>query len=624
MAVSFNGHNNNDLTSLQAHGAFNANGGSFITNHYVIYKPGVLSGNSNWLAYEQGITQLDRALFIRSTDVRSSFELFCSYLERVAERQRKVEEAFIQMQLGRLRAANAAQQDIFGLTQKEANILANALEQALATQRYNEAFTLFLNYQQTYTALLHDISAEKNEVVGRITSTHDERFSEWVAKKLADTRVAAEIEEALYNNPSKVLDDVVAQYFNKMAGLDNIDQLGKVGLQTTYDSLRLAISKRLMEYSLPPLEKVDVKDIKIEKTRDAQKKLFHTPKGRQRTSVGTLIRTLLIGIGNGIGTELKDIGAARRTGGAGINVGGLLKEVQKATDGQNAVVKQRTDNLFIYTTAAVDYDTTAITEYFSSHALRSIDDLKQAISDLHSIIGAENMFELHLSDKEYLSRHPLKVVDTTKFGNLQPQLEQMAFASASKGWSTNATDGNYFDKLIFLLVNTTQGAIAENMIDRIALNIASVCALWVWEDFTETMDYEGILKEINNRSTNCIHLFNQGGAYFSASQLIQKVVNDLRANTHLSGASSFVNVDIHPSTTYPSLSEYNEWLHDPSNEFYNQPENDDAAWQATLQTRWVHVREQVLRQGDISIHFDQVKLNKLLSQLGIILTQAGA
>ena len=46
---------------------------------------------------------------------------------------------------------------------------------------------------------------------------------------------------------------------------------------------------------------------------------------------------------------------------------------------------------------------------------------------------------------------------------------------------------------------------------------------------------------------------------------------------------------------------------------------DRHTWQDTLQWRWEAVKMDALRNGTLSIHFDQTALNELLSNLKMIL-----
>jgi len=59
----------------------------------------------------------------------------------------------------------------------------------------------------------------------------------------------------------------------------------------------------------------------------------------------------------------------------------------------------------------------------------------------------------------------------------------------------------------------------DNRIDEIADYLASVCVVWMWDSTSDFFDESTVPAHVNK-----IHLFNSGGAYFTASQIIRSTL----------------------------------------------------------------------------------------------------
>ena len=158
------------------------------------------------------------------------------------------------------------------------------------------------------------------------------------------------------------------------------------------------------------------------------------------------------------------------------------------------------------------------------------------------------------------------------------------------------------EKLIFMLNNTVEGCIAENEIEGLTSYIAAVCAAWMWDDYTDLFS----LSE-NGSSIQKIRMFNSGGMYYSASQIIGKTVEELINGYN---GSSFVVVDIKPPVFDA------DGMYDSLMEKYPIPKSSNVAdWQAALAPRWDAMRDYVSSHGTISIKLQQQGLEKLIGNL---------
>ena len=169
-------------------------------------------------------------------------------------------------------------------------------------------------------------------------------------------------------------------------------------------------------------------------------------------------------------------------------------------------------------------------------------------------------------------------------------------------------DGNMTNKLIFMLNNTTEGCIMAGRQSEIEDYLAAVCVAWMWDNSEEIFDLEA--KGPTNFKK--IHLFNSGGAYFTASQIIQQTLD--RLVNYGEDTNRFVNVNIKPPAVYGN---YNDLM----NKYSTQGIQSKDEWQAQLQKRWDEVKAEAMESGSISITFNQQELNNLLGNLKAILNE---
>ena len=88
-------------------------------------------------------------------------------------------------------------------------------------------------------------------------------------------------------------------------------------------------------------------------------------------------------------------------------------------------------------------------------------------------------------------------------------------------------------------------------------------------------------------------MFNSGGYYYSASQIIRKTIDELLDNYK---GSSFVVVDINP----PSFDADSMYL--SLKDKYPAPHSENKQeWQSALAPRWNDMRDYVSTHGTISI-----------------------
>ena len=71
---------------------------------------------------------------------------------------------------------------------------------------------------------------------------------------------------------------------------------------------------------------------------------------------------------------------------------------------------------------------------------------------------------------------------------------------------------------------------------------SAIFAAWMWDDYTE------MFKMAERDNIKRIRIFNSGGLYFSASQMMKRTLEDLQNEA---GSSSFIYAEITPPTFNP-------------------------------------------------------------------------
>lgn len=572
-------------------------GTSFMSNGYAIWYQGLSKDDPNWLAVQQGKTYTKRMFYDRSLDQRSSFYEFTQFLLKIQQKEANKERRYIELKLQSMQLSRT-EPDRY-----------RAVWNAINSGQFGLAYTLLTERNQSIKELKEELKKSHFNNISHMNGFWNNQFSKFFEKKFAE--VAKIKGEKLLSGFSEsnlsidsLVDDWIAELMNGSQGviIESLTPMRERMKKELSDYFIKAGFMQAKDYStdlfgnnqdLTSLTKN--KSVYTNKTKNS-----NASKKRTRKS-GTLIREIADSIGNavgrGIAQEFAVTASQGRTGNSiSINTGVFEKEIYKELSGQYGRVSQKADVTSIELfNSEINLQDTA-NEIFLKYG----NDLQAGFNALLDKLEkttkeGEEIFQVVTNVKGYRSKRDLIIA---KEGNFKQRTQNLVKMKEK----AEGIPAFSMEKLIFMLNNTVEGCIAEDETDNLVNYIAAVCAAWMWDDYTDLFS----LSE-NGSNIQKIRMFNSGGMYYSASQIIEKTIEELLSSYK---GSSFVVVDIQPpvfdaDTMYENLKSH-----------YPVPQNNDkAAWQSALAPRWEAMKDYVSTHGTISIKFKQSGLEKLLDNL---------
>lgn len=566
-------------------------GTSFMSNGYVIYTNGLDGWPPNPTAIAQGRTYESRLFDQRSMDQRSSYYQFTSQLRAIANRAAANEKRYLEIKLQQLRQSEI-----------DVNYL-DKIEQAINEEDYNSAYTLLLRRDKDLKELQREISSNRNRSFSKTNEFFNSQFYKFIADKF-EAQLASQTGQYGTVSIDTDFDKLVDEYFSEALNIsfeDNksleyirqqfIDGLKKLTENSDgkiYESVFLEKAGEKLKHHKNNTKKVK-RDQWLTKAGE-----FRTPKEIARR----LAYTLISNIGRGLSTEAFTIGSFEGIGASALSAGNVkYNRTNLFTGAEYKNIQQRNDAIVFEA-----YEATINTDQIIQDTASEYDELnrdfydevERRIKQIAEGTGVGEFFEIAVSVKGYISDHDLTIAGEGSFSNRMSDIKQLKL------------DGNMVNKLIFMLNNTTQGCIMAGRQLEIEDYLAAVCVAWMWDNSDEIFDLEA--KGPSNFRK--IHLFNSGGAYFTASQIIQQTLD--RLINYGEDNNRFVNVNITPPAAYGN---YNNLM----NKYSTQGIQSKDEWQAQLQKRWDAVKAEAMESGSISITFNQAELNELLGNLKGIL-----
>lgn len=566
-------------------------GTSFMSNGYVIYTDGLDGWPPNPTAIAQGRTYESRLFDQRSMDQRSSYYQFTSQLRAIANRAAANEKRYLEIKLQQLRQSEI-----------DVNYL-DKIEQAINEQDYNSAYTLLLRRDKDLKELQREISSNRNRSFSKTNEFFNSQFYKFIADKF-EAQLINQTGQYRTVSLDTDFDKLVDEYFSEALNIsfeDNqsleyirqqfIDGLKKLTENSNgkiYESVFLEKAGEKLKHHKNNTKKIK-RDQWVTKAGE-----FRTPKEIARR----LAYTLIGNIGRGLSTEAFTIGSFENIGASALSAGNVkYNRTNLFTGAEYKNIQQRNDAI-VFEAYEATIDTDQIIQDTASEYDELnrdfYDEVERRIKQIAEGTGVGEFFEIAVSVKGYISDHDLTIAGEGSFSNRMSDIKQLKL------------DGNMVNKLIFMLNNTTNGCIMAGRQSEIEDYLAAVCVAWMWDNSDEIFDLEA--KGPSNFKK--IHLFNSGGAYFTASQIIQQTLD--RLLNYGEDNNMFVNVNITPPAAYGN---YNNLM----NKYPTQGIQTKDEWQAQLQKRWDAVKAEAMESGSISITFNQAELNELLGNLKGIL-----
>lgn len=572
-------------------------GTSFMSNGYVIWRKGLAGDEPNWLAKQQGETYIDRMFYIRSLDQRASFYKFVTFLRQIQYKEEKKERAFIEL---KLKSMNLD-------TLEPARF--NSIQKAIDAGQFGLAYTLITERGQSIQELKEELKKAHFNNISHMNGFWSKQFSAFFEKKFIEiARVEGEQLLSGFMNSNLTIDSLVDEWIEElMAGSDGV-------VMESLAPMRKRMKKELSDYfikagfSQADDYTVDLFGNDQDLTSLTKNKTVYTNKTKNSASAkkrarkaSTLVREIAGSIGNAVGRGIAQEFAVTAMQGRGrntlsLNTGEFQREIYKELAQEYGSVSQKADVTSIELfNSSIDLQGLA-EEVFAKYG----DNLQVGLDALLKEIEekakqGEEIFQISTNVKGYRSKRDLQIEGEGSFKQRTQNLVKMA--KEAKGMPEFS-----MEKLIFMLNNTIDGCIAEHYVHKLVSYIAAVCVAWMWDDYTDLFSISEEDEPIRK-----IRMFNSGGFYYSASQIIKQTLDEL---LDVGTGSSFVSVEIKPpnfdaDAMYAQLKE-------------NKPVplvKDKDQWQSVLAERWNIMRDYVANHGTVSIKFQQTGLEKIIGKL---------
>ena len=561
--------------------------GSFIKNNYAIFREGLGGQDPNPIALDRGYEAGYSLLGKVSYHGNSSFSKLISYLERIQVREARKEREFISKKLTKLREVLPEEYYI-------------KISDALEEEDYSSAYTLLQNFHKDLSELKTEISDNRFRSFQKTKSFWATSFANYLGKEL-ENYLTFEGDKLIATGAGVTLEDLVDKFLTDKLGAS--DGIIAHGLESERERYLEQLEKVFRDKGIVPKnwnksQPVFNKNRKKDYTNLA--KDIKKNKSGKTKSIETIGKELGNSIMWGIGSEIQAAVNAKRTGSTAIMTGRFQRTtLSMLEDSFNQDVQQKGDLLTIDVFSG-EYDLDSIVKkIFNDQPDITIEQLREEIT---KALPELEIFETSENIKGYRSNFDLKIEQEGNFNRRLANLKKLA------------DNNDVFNKLIFILINTTEGCLFDKRLDEIGNYIAAAFAAWMWDDYDE-------IYNLNNKPSNYkkLHIFNSGGAYFTASTLMKAALEQLKNNYDENGmtkrnVSSLVNVDIKPG--YYSDKEYLHLI-----DLEDMRISSSTNIQETLKKRWEAVKAAALERGHMSISIRQKELDKLLGNLEAIIKE---
>lgn len=569
--------------------------GSFPTNHYAIFYNGLKPHAPNFIALNRGFEVTSKYLNSVSYHGNSSFNRFISYLEKIQEKEEVKELQYLLLKIDKMKADGILSTEYY-----------NKIKYAWKNANVNEAFTLIFNHEKKLSELKREINSNRFKSFQKTNKFWATNFSKFLAMKLEEVLINTGEELVVKEGAFLSIDDIVDSFFDKMgvnnnsiaSGVEEMREIYIKELKTLFKSKGLISDENawLSSANLFSNTKLNYKNL--------AKKNLRTSGGKKGTgkkkirSVHTVIDNLGGAVARGMSMELQAAIDAQRAGGKAMLTGKLQKELYDYFGDYYQTVAQKGDVISFEV-----FNGEANVDNIVEEILRSNEpNLDLIRKKIEQSITTGEIFEIEQNVKGYTSNFDLSIEREGSFIHRLGRLKEL---------TGNTND---FNNLIFLLVNTTEGCIADRKLPELSNYLASAFAVWMWDDYTEIYN-----KSISS-GIQKIHIFNSGSAYFSASGIMKQAINSLKNSFSPEGKSlgrtnPLFNITINPA--YFSDAEYGSLI---STEQLEEGMSDEQI-QEVLKKRWDFVRNTVLNRGKLTVDINQTQLDKLLGNLEYILRE---
>ena len=556
--------------------------GSFIRNHYAIFEEGKGGQKPNPIALERGYESGYSLLGQVSYHGNSSFSKLIHYLEVIQKKEARKEKEFLNKKL-------------IQLQKKLPEEYYAQINKATVSENYSAALTLLQNYKKDLNDLRRELESPHFSFQ-KTNSFWATSFANYLESELG-RYLTVNGDKIVSTGVNISIDQLVDNYLNEWLGANN--GIIAYGLENERQKYIDQLTNVFKKKGIIP-EKWDSSQNLF--TNRQRKDYTALSKGMRRRKKGETRSIKVIGeqlgqgVMNGIGMEIQAGVHAANTGSTAIMTGRFERDILSILNKEYKNRVSQKGDLLTFDIFEGEYDLDSIVrKIFDDKPDINLEQLKEEIT---KVIPDLEIFEVSQNIKGYKSKMDLSIEQEGSFDNRLANLKKMG-------------DNNFFNKLVFILVNTTDSCIFDKRLDEVGNYVAAAFAAWMWDDYDEIYN----LKEPKTNFTK-LHIFNSGGAYFTASTLMKATLEELKNNYDENGmtkrnVSSLIKVDIKPG----SYSD-REYL-----ELVDRYKVSSVSAQEDLKLRWDAVRAAALERGTMSISIRQNELEKLLGNLEAIIRE---
>lgn len=635
----------------------------FIKNSYTIFTDGLDGEGPNPYAISQA-SRVDSSMQSLANNQLSSLSYLFNYLKKLAEKERKKEIKYLEKKLKWLKENKPEEFESTRTTEALEEIL-QGLEKG-NTETLSSAYTVLLN-PTGYDKLIEELESKENHfglqhsnvVYGPMGQTLLSRIVDRVMDEeglaellhIDDTGKLTTSNKKLTN---QLIDKIITEYVqvvgdNLKGQVKNLRAFKKEvrdnlifgaeaeGLKFNKNSRELrSLLNRSKRESTSGWSEEDKEKLSKARRSMVSKAIKDNKTGKLKArDPGAVIKeTLMKSIRQNLYEAIEMLANSRadKLGMIGIHTGSHLADREQRT-GEVERGKKVTTDFLMLDLINKNFDAKVLNNAIDSFLFQDqegIDKaLKAAAKSTKTLEQIEkrykDMFALHVNTKGYFSNFNLSVVNKRTLNSLTKGVNDIAksFYEASNeaiggraSYHKNRV-GAAFDRFIFMLNNTMDGAYFAKDKEKLESLISYNCCIWMWDGMLESVkSIEGKENGINH-----IHLFQSGGEFFTVSDLLNEIINEFENHFKSASPDFFIESELFPAE-FNANDVYRELKNlYPLTSFTIKNKDKETNYDTTqkvLQRRWLVMRNLSLKGTKFSVKFRQGQIDKLMGRLSLL------
>ena len=556
--------------------AFRGGSEGFVGNHYSVWQSGLSGDEPNLWAVKAGTRTSIAALRTHSMHGNSTYKQLLDFLWKIQQQEEDKEREWIKQK---------NQQFVQSGVKFEYQ---TQVQRAIDNKEYGLAYTLMTQVNKDLKELQREIGKNGSSMT-RLNKFWKAQFESYFVERLDK---AFQQQEMGQLNMNLTIEEIINDWMEELImdsevaseSLVYIRDTMQDGLISLFEKQGIHIGSKDNLLGVNYKQFVNAKRVKKKKTT----KHSETLNGLMHRVESTIGK----GLQRGLSAELLAIGEGGRVGAVSMGTGNIEKSIINSLNGRFNKIQQKGDVISIEAYNTIINLSSYADEYYQAIQEGGEAGLEKLEQQIQKIIDDTNdIYIVEVNVKGYKSLRDLNIEQDGSFYARMNNLYKMKGQFPKKS----------IDQLIFLLNNTMEDCVASHHKELLGDYFSAIFAAWMWDDYTE------IFKMAERDGIKRIRIFNSGGLYFSASQMIKRTLEDLQNEA---GSSSFVYAEITPPTFNPHA-------------FYNSLKTKHSVEgvpggeqrQNILAERWNAMHDKIMQEGQVSIHIRQKQLDELFGKL---------